>query len=187
MGNVANVSAGKPKVGGAICRAPLGTTLPTDAVTALDAAFKNLGYCSEDGLINSNTAETSEVKAWGGDTVLVIQSSKSDTYTFTLIESTNTEVLKSVYGDSNVSGDLTTGIVIKANNAEQEEKAWVIDMILKGGVLKRIVIPNGKVSQVGEIKYGDGSAIGYPTTLSCTPDTAGNTHYEYIIKTTEGE
>ena len=39
-----NVTAAKPKVGGAVWRAPLGTALPTDAKTELDAAFKSLGY-----------------------------------------------------------------------------------------------------------------------------------------------
>ena len=36
MSNVANVSTAKPKVGGgAVYSAPLGTTLPTDAITEL--------------------------------------------------------------------------------------------------------------------------------------------------------
>ena len=40
--NTANVAAGKPKVNGAIFVAPVGSTLPTDASTVLDEAFKNL-------------------------------------------------------------------------------------------------------------------------------------------------
>ena len=40
--NAAYVTAGKPKVGGAIWRAPVGTPIPSDAKTALNAAFKSL-------------------------------------------------------------------------------------------------------------------------------------------------
>ena len=47
MANASNVTTGKPKKGGAIFRAPAGTTLPTDATTALNEKFVCLGYCGE--------------------------------------------------------------------------------------------------------------------------------------------
>lgn len=184
MGNLAtNVTAGKPKIGGAIFRAPLGTLLPTSAESVLDeSVWKSIGYCSDDGVTNSNTRESDDVKAWGGDTVLTIQTEKKDTIQMTWIETMNVETLKAVHGDANVSGDLSTGIVISVNSKELTAGAYVIDMALRDDAIKRIVIPNAKISAVDDVVYSDEDVVGYPVTLTCMPDNNSNTHYEYIIR-----
>lgn len=176
---VTNVSAGKPKVGGAINVADTNATLPTTVNAAL-TGFTALGYVSEDGLTNQNTIESEDIKAWGGDTVLVIQTEKTDTFGLTLIEVLNVDVLKIVFGDTNVTGTLADGITVNVNATELPEKAWVIDMVMRGGALKRIVIPRAKVSEIGEVTYTDNEAVGYELTLTALPDASGNTHYEYI-------
>lgn len=181
MANTAgNVSAGKPALNGAVYRAASGTTLPTDATTALSADFKCLGYCGEDGLVNSNSPSTTDIKAWGGDTVLSIQEEKTDTFQVTLLEVLNADVLKAVYGSTNVSGTLSTGVTITANAKEAEEGVWAVDMLLNSNTVKRIVIPKGKITEIGDITYSDSDPIGYEVTITALPDASGNTHYEYI-------
>lgn len=183
MGNdVKNVSYGKPKVGGAIYRAPVGSTLPEDAKTQLDTAFKALGYISEDGLVNSPTLSTETIKAWGGDTILSARTGKDDKFKFKMVECMNVEVLKTVHGDSNVTGTLEAGIKIKVNNKEIDASTWVIDMVLKGGFLKRVVIPNASIVEMEDITYKDNDTIGYGVTLEAVPDANGDTHTEYIAK-----
>lgn len=178
--NAGNVTAGKPKFGGAVFRAPLTATLPTDATTALGGDFVNQGYCSDEGLKNNMGITTETVKAWGGDVVLTTQTEKTDVFTVTLIETMNPEVLKTVYGSTRVSGTLEDGMTVQINSEEQTESIWVVDMVLKGNIAKRVVIPFGKITAIGEVTYSDSGAVGYALTISARPDTDGNTHYEYL-------
>lgn len=180
--NALNVTASKPKTGGAAFRAPLGTKLPTSATEALDSAFKSLGYISEEGLTNANSPTSEKLKAWGGDTVLNFQTEKPDTFKFKMIEAHNVDVLKAVYGDDNVEGDLSTGIHVKANSKQQDDCCWVFDMVQKNDVAKRIVVPIASVTAVGEIVYADNKSVGYDTTISAVPDENGDCHHEYMVK-----
>lgn len=178
---VANVTASKPKVGGAAWRAPLGTALPTNATSNLPAAYKGLGYISTDGLKHDINRTNSSTKAWGGDTVLDSETEKNDQYKFTCIEALNDEVLKMAYGDSNVSGNLASGLSVLSNNTALSEAVYVFERILRNGVFKRTVISRGKVIGIEEISEDDSNVTGYAFTLNAYPDASGNTSKDYYF------
>ena len=175
------VTAAKPQVGGAVYRAPFGTTLPTTASEALAAAYAALGYNTDAGVTRSFDLDTDNVKAWGGDVVLTLDNGKVETFQFAMLDAHSTEALKMVHGDGNVTGsDLATGISVKSNNAAKAASVYVIDMIESGNTLHRIVIPNGVVTELEDITYVDSDAIAYGVTITAMADSAGNTCYEYF-------
>ena len=178
MSNSQNIVAGKPLATGGVRIGPLGATPPTDATTALDAAFKATGYVGEDGLTEATERSTEKVKAWGGDTVKVLQTDYSVTYSFTFLETLNADVLKTVYGDDNVTStaaDATKGAlhVVKLNSETLPHKSFVFDM-KDGDARIRIHVPDGQVTETGEVTYNDGEVVGYQVTVEAFRDSTLN-------------
>lgn len=178
-----NVTTGKPNIAGAVFTAPLGTTLPTDATSALSSAFVCLGYVSEDGLSNNNELSVNAIKAWGGNIVYRSLTEMNDEFGLALIETENVDVLKTVYGDNNVSVDSDGNIAIDVVGEDPEERVWVFELALRGDRAKRIVIPDGAITSRDEISYNDSDAVAYGITVSAYPNSSSSTHKEYI----EGE
>lgn len=177
-GTVTQVTTGKRGIDGGIYVAPSGTSLPTTATETLNSAFKNIGYISEDGVTNSLGRTSEDIKEWGGDVVETINSEQTDDFKFKAIEALNTELLKAIYGSSNVTASTTIAVSVK--NADPASMCWCIDIAQKGGKLKRIVIPNGKITAIGDIVYKANEAVGYDLTVRAGLDSSGYTHYEYI-------
>lgn len=179
--NIQNVTASKGKAGGYIYYAPLGTTLPTDATSALPDAYKSLGYISEDGVTNANSADTEDIYDWNGDPVLSITNNKEDRFTLTLMEALSTDVMKVVFGEGNVT-ETDSLVTITANNDAAGEFAFVIDMRMRGGLAYRLVIANGRAVLSSDRTFVKNEALSYEIEISALQDSSGNTHYEYIQK-----
>ncbi|MBR1470692.1 MAG: phage tail protein [Lachnospiraceae bacterium] len=179
--NSANVQIGKPSIAGGIWMGPEGAALPTNAKSAIDeAVFSCIGYCSEDGVTNSSSFTSQDIKAWGGDIVASPLTEKKDTFKWKSIEAGNMNVLKLVHGDENVEGSISSGITVKVNATDKARHSFIIDLQVGTNILKRITIPAGKISELGDVVYKDGEAVGYDMKITAFPDAAGQTHYEYI-------
>ncbi len=177
-GTAANVTTGKRRVDGGIYIAPTSTALPTDASATLANTFVNVGYVSEEGVKHNVSRTTQDIKEWNGDVVDSSTTEFKNEWKIKFIESLNVDVLKLVFGESNVTVT-NNKIKVTINSKELEEHAIVIDMAAKGGKLQRIAIPRGKITAIGEINHKANEAVAFDTTISTFPDTNGNYEYEY--------
>ena len=137
--NTANITSTNPADGGEFYRAPLGSTLPTDAIADLDAAFKGLGFTGEDGFVVSQARSTEDKRAYGGDVVYSLQTEYGVSVQVTVYESQNAEVLKTVFGDDNVTvaGGNTT---VKYNKKRLPRSVFVTDHVTDQGLLRQDLV-----------------------------------------------
>lgn len=183
----ANVAAGAPLVTGGILVAPKGTALPTNETTALNVAFKVLGYAGAGGLEPSGDATSrKDVFAWGGDNVATLVENKSITrFKFTLIEVFNSEVAKFVFGSGNVTVTAAvpttsgTKLAILDKGDDIAVQAFAFEMQYKGKKV-RILAPQGQASVTAELAWTDADLTGYEIELTCLPDSSGVRTYRYF-------
>jgi len=187
MANTANVNVGKPDTGvsGGVSSAPLGTTLPTDATTALDAAFTNYGFISEDGLTETNEKSSDKIKAWGGRIVKNLQTDSSASFAFSFIESSNADVLKAICGEDNVTVD-GTNITAKFDLEQLPSRVWNFD-VRDGDNRVRVSVPNGQITELGDVTYGDEDVIAYEVTVDALWSDDLQAYYVKYLSRGEGE
>jgi hypothetical protein len=174
-----NVIVGQPRVEGVAYYAPAGTALPTDASTPLPpATWQMMGYASEDGLSNSQSMDNNEINAFGGVTVRTVMTGYSDEYSMTFIEAKNPLTLKAVFGDAQVTED--AGVTRVSKGAfERDYHPWVFDLA-DGDTLIRVVLPDAKISEVGDIVWNAQDAVGFECTIATRPNANGETSYYYM-------
>lgn len=179
--NAELVNAFSPKVSGGIRVAPKGTDLPTDATTELPEAYVSLGYVSEDGVSREYSVDKEKIQAWGGNTVKQLTSSTEANLSFSLIETSNLDALRFVYGNDAVDGDAEAGeYVVDLGTAEAPEMVIVIDMYDKSaGNLARIVIERGQVAELGEVAYKHGEISALEVTVTALEGSDGQLIREY--------
>lgn len=179
--NQANVSAGKGVKGGYIFCAPTGTQLPTDIKTALDPAFKVLGFISEDGYVETVDEDSDDIVDMNGDLMHSTNSNRVESAQFTLAE-IKASTLKAQYGADNVS-DANGIITVRHNSDSHPTFAYVLELVLKNGRRWRKVIPMGQSSELDDLTISSSELCQRALTIKYLTDAAGNTCYDYIAST----
>lgn len=159
---------------GGVRFAGLTAEAPTDAKTPLaPETFKFGGYVGEDGVTRATDASDEKIKAWGGDTVKIVRTEHSITYTFQFLESANAEVLKLINGDDNVTVDaLTKMVTVKQTSKIPPRRMFVLDMADNEGKIRE-VIKDGQITSSGEVNFVHSDVIRYEVSIEAFPDAAG--------------
>lgn len=160
-----------PSAKGVIYRAPLGTTLPTDATTDLTVAFKDLGGISDAGIVNAIARDTKAVRDFGSDVIAMPQQTYDETLEVEFVEATNLEVLKTVFGDTNVTfvaATTTSGaeITVDHDSAPLPKAVYVTETVSGSGV-KRLVAAIAQPTKVGDVIQISTDVVKYKVTFTC--------------------
>ena len=172
--NTDNVAVVRPKVGGAVWVADSGTTAPIGASEAL-TSFTGLGWTGEDGVVMTINKEVEDILAFGGDSVITIQTSHDVEFTFKPLE-WNEAVATEMFGKDNVDTDAAC---VRVTSAELPERVYVFDLRGRNGELFRIVVPKAKVTTLGEIPFKHNEPVAAEFTLKAYPDSSEVKVYIY--------
>ena len=167
---------------GAIAVAPLGTTAPTDARTALGVAWTSGGYVGEDGVTLSLSRSTSAIKDWSQSNVRKALTDFDGTIGFSFLQM-DKFAADELFGASNVTAvaaNTTHGneLAISIGAELPPMKSWTFSM-KDGSRRVRIYLPIAQVTEIGDVTFVPSAGNSYPATVSCYPDSTGKSIYVF--------
>lgn len=175
----------RPEDGGVFYRAPLGTTLPdmSDAPwDTLDPAFKDHGWMGDKGITNSLKRDTKEHQAFGGDVVKVTFDKYTEQLKVTCYE-TNETVLKTAFGDDNVTVDETSGHrqITVNHSSVPPERAVFLARVIDGDKTRLIRVQEGQLLTIDDVVHVNTDLVQYTFVIQCyKPDTTTDAVTELI-------
>ena len=165
---------------GAVAVAPVGTTMPTDAKSALASAWDDSGYISEDGISVTVTRSTTPIRDWSKNAVrnLLTEYAGSISLAFLQVDEFAAERM---FGASNVTVTAATSsageqIKISIGAELPPIEAWCFSM-KDGNARIRVLVPQGQITDVNQIDFKPdaGNVIG--GTLATYDDGTGHSIY----------
>jgi hypothetical protein len=178
-----NVRVDAAPAAGAVAAGPIGTALPTDAATALDAAYKSVGLLGSDGVNLTPSMSSEDVTDSNGNVVLTIESGYKTEFGFPMLE-TSAATLSFYHDAANVTVTPGTSgapdLVTVQGGAPIFDHSVVIISTIFNGLRKRIVFPDAKITGRDAVNISGTAATVRPVTLTAYPfDDEGHTYIEY--------
>ena len=164
-----DVKLGIGDVSGMFYHAPAGTALPATADAVLGAAWKEVGYVSQDGLTVAVNATTEGIKDWSNRIVRMVVTDSNETAQASVITTTE-ETLATVLGEDNVSaegGTITAGLSL---STLPQEEAFLFRM-KDGDDMIIIGCEKGQITALANLTFQPGGAITWTPTITVLENT----------------
>lgn len=166
---------------GQVYVAPVGTALPANAESALNAAFLGLGYHTEDGVSVNQTPEIVEHGAWQTKhPIRRVREAEEFLITFALLQWNEVNVPLAFGGGDII--DLGSGqyrFDPPVESDELDERALIADVI-DGDRRLRWVIPRGSVTEGVTSEFTRASMSGIPITFKALAPEDGSKAWYWL-------
>lgn len=185
-GDVSKVFAASPSdlttVGG-LYVAPYGTALPDDVDAELDAAFKNLGYISADGVSITIDSNTNPIEVWGGEEIGTLRDTYSIEYSMQLFQVLSPEVNAAIFGEDNVSTTAATATAgnrmrVILNSKLPPRCSLVLDSFYENKAIRQVA-SLAQLSDLGDITLTHNAPLMFEPTFKVLKGADGNHIVQY--------
>lgn len=159
---------------GKVWVAPAGTAVPIDPTTALAAAYKDVGYLSEDGVSFTGGADVQDINAWQSFYPLrKLITARSAGIEF-VMKQWNGENLKAAFGGGTSVTSAGKTFYAPPDPSVQNYQAMVVEW-QDGAENYRLVIPRGLASGEVSSQIVRTAAADLPMSFAATPNTSQST------------
>lgn len=179
MANSANIFSGITAAGadgmGLAWFANTGSTAPTNSTAGLDAAFKNTGMITEDGLTVKFAESQKKIKGYGSPQVQRVLTTDVETsFDFVFLETNqySMAVFHRLPITSITPTPGTGAFSATTGNYTRQQYAAVFDMI-DGTNHIRAYCPAVEVTSRSDVKFSNGNETTWPVSCTAYPNTSG--------------
>lgn len=179
MGNNLNIFAGEGAGGadgtGLAWFAPTGSTAPTDATTTLDAAFRNAGMITEDGVTAKFNESSKKVKAFGSQqTQRTLVTDSESTFDLAFLEQNQYSLaifFRKAIGS--ITPTVGTGAFSLTSGAYVRQLYAAVFDVIDGTNHLRAYCPSCEVTNRNDVKISNGNENTWPVTITAYPNSSG--------------
>lgn len=173
MLDASTVGVAKGRPGGYAAVFPLGTPLPTlkdvsktlEELVAEVPGADSLGYISEHGVTIPTDSSAEDRRDWGGNVIKSELTEFATSVSVTFLESRDS-VLKTVYGDDNVSTE--AGVrETRVNQRFTGGHAFLFEHVIGDAMVRRTVVENGSIAERDDLAMNSSDLLGYAPTIKC--------------------